>query len=138
MRKDEGFSLIEVLVVILLIGILAALALPAFLGQRSKGEDTDAKSAARNLVSHLEAFHAIERTYDAADAKDSDDIKKSGLALGDEPGEVDITDGDEDTYTIVATSRSGGTFTVSKDADGAVDRTCSEPGEGGCSDDGEW
>jgi type IV pilus assembly protein PilA len=138
MRKDEGFSLIEVLVVILLIGVLAALALPAFIGQRSKGEDTDAKSDARNLVSHLEAFHATEKTYAADQAKDSDDIKKSGLSLGGEPGEVDITEGDEDTYTIVATSQSGGTFTVSKDADGAVARTCSEAGDGGCSDDGDW
>ena len=138
MPKDEGFSLIEVLVVILLIGILAALALPAFLGQRSKGQDTDAKSNARNLVSHLEAFHASERTYAPAEAKDSDEIKKSGLTLGDGPGEVDITEGDEDTYTIVATSHSDGTFTVAKDGDGDVTRTCSEPGEGGCSDDGDW
>jgi type IV pilus assembly protein PilA len=39
----------------LIIGILAAIALPAFLGQRAKGQDGEAKSNARNMVSQVEA-----------------------------------------------------------------------------------
>ncbi len=62
-RGEKGFTLIELLVVILIIGILAAIALPAFLGQRSKGQDADAKSAARNLVSAMESFYATNQTY---------------------------------------------------------------------------
>ena len=53
---------------ILIIGILAAIALPAFLGQRSKGQDADAKSAARNLVSAVESFYATNQTYVGANA----------------------------------------------------------------------
>jgi len=74
---EKGFTLIELLVVILIIGILAAIALPAFLGQRSKGQDADAKSAARNLVSAVESFYATNQTY--LNVGTSTDVTQSGV-----------------------------------------------------------
>ena len=129
-----GFSLIELLVVILIIGILAAIALPAFLGQRSKGQDADAKSAARNMVSAVESFYATNQTY--ANANSDNDIKQSGV-WGTGNGQASVTASDATGYTIVGNSASGNKFTISKSG-ATVTRTCTTTSTGACPSSGSW
>ena len=129
-----GFSLIELLVVILIIGVLAAIALPAFLGQREKGQDSSAKSAARNLVSGMESFYATEKTY--VGASGANDVSKMGV-LGSGDGQASIEAATAGGYTLVGHSASGNLFTISK-AGGTVTRKCSTTDTGACPGSGNW
>ena len=117
---------------VLIIGILAAIALPAFLSQRAKGQDASAKSDARSMVSAMESCYTMVDKYDPCPDG------APGMAVGNGPGETEVTpNGDE--YVIVAHSTNGNTFTITKGADMLVTRTCNGDAEplGGCKD-GSW
>ena len=132
-QDEKGFTLIELLVVILIIGILAAIALPAFLGQRTKGQDSAAKSDARNMISQMESFYTEGDTYVGGPGT------KTGLDVGAGPGQVNVSGQTKDSYVITAYSKSKNEFVVTRAADGTVTRTCTvkADNDGGCNG-GKW
>lgn len=77
MRDTRGFSLIEVLVIIVLVGVLSGIAIAQYASFRSRGVDSKIASVVRGVATGEEAFYAANRFYTAT-VTDLD-----GLSIGD-------------------------------------------------------
>jgi type IV pilus assembly protein PilA len=138
-RDESGFTLIELLVVILVVGILAAIALPMFLKHGQKGQDAEAKSNARNLMTHVEACYVEEHSY--TQCQNILQLQATGLPLvngSPSAGEVNVTPACTDGYIIKAASKSGNEFLIERDSGGPPSRTCTTAGQAGCPAGGTW
>lgn len=60
---DEGFTLIELMVVVLIIAILIAIAIPTFLGARRRAQDRQAQSNLRNALTAEKTYYADAQNY---------------------------------------------------------------------------
>lgn len=66
LRKNEGFTLIELMIVVAIIGILAAIAIPNFLNYQCKAKQAEAKQNLGALAKLEEAYFAEYNKYVAA------------------------------------------------------------------------
>jgi type IV pilus assembly protein PilA len=135
-NSEPGFTLVELLVVMLILGIIAAIAIPAFLNQRDKANDAGAKSIVRSMQTAEEACNSDKGggTYTGCDLAGLNKVEPSIPAS--DPN-LTATPNGSTGYTVTAKSSSASqtVFTITR-TNGLVVRSCDTPNKGGCQQKG--
>ena len=143
LRSDAGFSLIELLVVCLVIGILCAIAIPAFLSQQSKAKDASAKEMVRSAMTAAESISTDnEGHYNQVSLESLHETEPSvRIAASTTSAYLSTATPGEKSYSLTVKATDGDELTISRDESGHVSRTCSSPVlKTGCSEGetGTW
>jgi type IV pilus assembly protein PilA len=134
---EAGFTLVELLVVMLILGLLAAIAIPSFFNQRDKAKDADAKESVRTAETAMETYATDnDGFYTSASTAILNGIEAT---LTDAPNPVQVAvDADGEGYQVSVESETGNVFTIDRNNDGTTDLTCTTGGTAGCPTGGDW
>jgi type IV pilus assembly protein PilA len=137
---SSGFTLPELLVVMLIIGILAAIAIPSFLSTTGNAVNAQAKTLAQSAQTTAETI-GTENSGNYANVTEAElhrieptIVTKATVTAPKSEAYVSAATPGSTEYTITVTASNGNEFTIAKGSTGAVTRTCTSPkGKASCS-----
>ena len=112
-RNQKGFTLVELLIVIAIIGILAAIAIPQFQSYRVRAYNTAAKADIKNAYTAAQAYYSDNPTGDATLPL------IQGTGYNQTVGVVTTVAGIQ-TALVITTQHGSGNVIYSANADGAI------------------
>jgi len=134
-QDESGFTLVELLVVLLIIGVLAAIAIPTLASQRGKAVDVQAKSLARTAQTAAETLSTDNNG--GYEKVTTTELNKSEPAIrilaSTNEAYLSAATSSKTEYSITAKATNGDEFKISRNATGVVTRTCASPTKTGCS-----
>jgi type IV pilus assembly protein PilA len=134
--EERAFTLVELLVVLIIIGLLAAIVIAAFANQQDKAHDADAKTHARSAQTAMESFYVDTKTYAGVTRAE---LEEQQTSLKDASNLAIVTaTSNEYEIEIASDSTNPVTFRVHRLPTGTIERTCSPASTGGCRPGGVW
>jgi type IV pilus assembly protein PilA len=110
---SEGFTLIELMVVVMIIAVLIAIAIPSFLGFRKSAQDRSAQSDIRNVLLSEKAYWLENGDYTQTAAHITALEPNADVVGGPAAGVfMDLNAASSDIVCLVRTAESGNTFAI--------------------------
>jgi type IV pilus assembly protein PilA len=138
-QGESGFTLVELLVVMLILGLLAAIAIPAFFNQRTKAQDSEAKSTVKTAQTAIETYATDNNgSYVGATRANLKTIEPTLSSASTGANAITTLTVAASSYTLTVTSESTNTFSIVRATDGSLTYPCSPSSNGGCPSSGSW